>query len=129
MAGAVRLASPPLHSFANAHRHTCVCLSFVVEPLCREFSSTAPKCKKNRPFGRLFLAGAVRLASPPLHSFANAHRHTCVCLSFVVEPLCREFSSTAPKCKKNRPFGRLFLAGAVRFELTTLGFGDRCSTN
>ena len=60
--------------------------------------------KKKPPFRRLFLAGAVRLATLSLHSFAFAHRHTGVCLSFVVEPLSREFSSTAPKCKKKPPF-------------------------
>ena len=63
-------------------------------------SHQQPQNAKKPPSRRLFLAGAVRLAPPPLHSFANAHRHTGVCLSFVVEPLCREFSSTAPKCKK-----------------------------
>ena len=76
------------------------------------------------------MAGAVRLASPPLHSFAYAHRRSSVRLSFAVEPLSREFSSTAQNAtKKNRLSGGCFMAGAVRFELTTLGFGDRCSTN
>ena len=28
---------------------------------CREFSSTAPKCKKNRPFGRLFFGRGSKI--------------------------------------------------------------------
>lgn len=54
------------------------------------------------------MAGAVRLASPPLHSFAYAHRRSGVRLSFAVEPLSREFSSTAPNATKKPPERRLF---------------------
>lgn len=37
--------------------------------------------------------------------------------------------SVTLKYKKTALTDGFLLAGAVRFELTTLGFGDRCSTN
>ena len=87
-------------------------------------------CKKKRPKRRLCFGRGSKIGYAATALIRKAHRHTCVCLSLVVEPLFREFSSTAPNAiKKTAQKAALFLAGAVRFELTTLGFGDRCSTN
>ena len=86
--------------------------------------------QKNRPKGGFIFGRGSKIGYAATALIRKAHRHTCVCLSLVVEPLFREFSSTASNAtKKNALKAVLFLAGAVRFELTTLGFGDRCSTN
>ena len=108
MAGAVRLAPPPQRSFA---RLTGVLASaFRLRSNHFLVSSHQPPQmpQKNRLSGDCFMAGAVRLASPPLHSFAYAHRRSGIRLSFAVEPLSREFSSTAQNATKKPPKRRLF---------------------
>ncbi len=129
MAGAVRLATPPRRSFAK--------LTGVQKSAFRLWSNHSfvsshqqPRMpQKNRPNGGFVLAGAVRLATPPRRSFAK--------LTGVQKSAFRLWSNHSfvsshqqPRMpQKNRPNGGFVLAGAVRFELTTLGFGDRCSTN
>ena len=108
MAGAVRLASPPLHSFAYAHRRSGARLSLVVEPLSREFSSTAPNATKKTPERRLFYGRGSKIGSAATALIRKAHRRSGVRLSFAVEPLSREFSSTAPNATKKPPERRLF---------------------
>ena len=58
-----------------------------------------------------------------------AERDTFVSLSLVVELTPCDLVSYCLAIKKATSKVAFFMAGAVRFELTTLGFGDRCSTN
>lgn len=52
----------------------------------------------------------------PKNEFINATPHDSV--KRLIYNKKRRFSASSS-----------YMAGAVRFELTTLGFGDRCSTN
>ncbi len=70
----------------------------------------------------LILVRAQGLASPPLRSFANAHRRPKVRLSLVVEPF---FQGSLPYGAKNKklPFGSLFCFGTragIGFAATAL---------
>ena len=59
--------------------------------------------QKNRPKGGFIFGRGSKIGYAATALIRKAHRHTCVCLSLVVEPLFREFSSTAPNAIKKPP--------------------------
>ena len=96
--------------------------------------------KKNRPFGRLFFIGR---GSKIVRDIAS--RNAC---SFALVRFSHRRAQSPPLAWRRTHFfvsshqlplnankktalsdGYFLLAGAVRFELTTFGFGDRRSTN
>ena len=96
----------------------------------------------------LFVAVQKRRFSVPLSWVAGAARLAALLLRRCVgyqlcwpayfrlpHPPCQTHSLVSSRQlslnanKKARTKRTFLLAGAVRFELTTLGFGDRCSTN
>ena len=105
------LASPPLCSFAKAHRRPKVSLSLVVEPFLQGSLPYRAKNKKKLPFGSFsVLVRAQGLALPPLCSFAKAHRRPKVRLSLVVEPFLQCSLPYRAKNKKT-PVWELFRFG------------------
>ena len=100
------LASPPLCSFAKANRRPKVRLSLVVEPFLQCSLPYRAKNKKTPVWESFFvLVRAQGLASPPLCSFAKAHRRPKVSLSLVVEPFLQGSLPYRAKNKKKLPFG------------------------
>ena len=91
---------------------------------------------RNRPFGRLILTGR---GSKIGYAFAPPTLFACSSLATgVLKPACKLRFKLTPRefapnllypIKKARLKRTFLLAGAVRFELTTFGFGDRRSTN
>ncbi len=79
-------------------------------PFSRVLSLMALKTKNSHSGVFFVLVRAQGLASPPLRSFANAHRRPKVRLSLVVEPF---FQGSLPYGAKNKklPFGSLFCFG------------------
>ena len=109
---------------ALPHRHTPVCLSFVVK-LTFVSSSPLPDCaNKKSPLSWTFSIGAsvflrsaktarlLRYSFVLLFRSALPHRHTPVCLSFVVK-LTFVSSSPLPDCaNKKSPLSWTFSIGA-----------------
>ena len=98
------------------------------------FSSLCPTQKhQNRPNGRFVVFGRGRTIVSLRSSFALiASRPARFRSPFVWRrTLCpRSHHSALLKNTKTAQTGGLsFLAGAERFERSTLGFGDQCSTN
>ena len=89
----------------------------------------SPATKKGRPFGRLqdhdtrfcteFVLVVVSASAKPKKRLRWSRFGVSV----------RRRLLTLTKKQGHHNVVSLFLAGAVRFELTTRGFGDRCSTN